>query len=244
LRDLDVTGFGSRCQLGRLVLVAHKSSTDQFNVGGGDPGRQEVVLGVETVEGFEQGGPDGRASPREDRLYGWPLVLDAHPGEQCRQRRDGQLVVLDNGLGLDIGQGQQQQRNQSGAVTPGSAVEQDASSRCAGQRTDDGGASLGLLRQKWAVVERCAVEPLAVEVLPELDVFDVVEGNLDAVDAARGDRASRRGLELCAAAELCGAITCEWVGSRRRCAGPRWFGRRLRGPRASPSRARTEGLPP
>jgi hypothetical protein len=147
--------------------------------------------------------------PRLARIAfdGFSLVLKAHTGKQFRQRRGGHLVVLDDGFGLDIGQGKQEQGNQPGAVTPGTAVEQDASRSCAGQRADDCGASLGLAFQKGAVVERCAVELLAVEALPKLDVVDVVKGNLNAVDAARDDRGGRRHLKLGCAAEPGGALT-------------------------------------
>jgi hypothetical protein len=106
------------------------------------------------------------------------------------------VVVRRDGVRFDVDQAQQEERDQSGAVTTGTAVERHSAGSGVGERGDDGGAALGLPFQEDRIVERAAVELVAVDPLPELGVGDVVEGHLDPIDARWCAAARRGGLEL------------------------------------------------
>lgn len=62
-------------------------------------------------------------------------------------------------------------------------MEQDTTRVAAGYRLDDGSAAVGLLFEEDRVVQRAAVELFTVDVLPELDIVDVVERDFEPIDA-------------------------------------------------------------
>ena len=151
---------------------------DRGQIGRADSCRQQVGFRVEAVEGREDGVARGGAPFGQGCFDDGCLVLLAHRREQILEGLRGQLVVRGDGVGLDVGQGQQEQGNQAGPVPARAAVENDPAGDGPGNRGDGGGATFRLAVQERPEVQRRAVEPFTVEELPEPGVSDVIEGDL------------------------------------------------------------------
>jgi hypothetical protein len=187
---------------------SQESAANAVEVDTADTGIEEILLDVEAVEGGQNGSFGRGASIREDGLDDRSLVLSSHRGEQGLQGRGGYVVVRSDGAVFDVGQRQQQERDQPGAVSASATVEQDTAGAGLGDRFDDGSAAVGFPFEEDPVVERAAVELLTVEVLPELDVVDVIEGHLNAIDAERCGRPCGGSRELRRTRQRCWGLFC------------------------------------
>ncbi len=115
-----------------------------IDVGTGDSRGGQVVGHVEAADKAGDRFTDGRSS-RFQVLTDVPVVrLQAQSGVQRRQLAEGELVIRDDRLRRNVGEAQQQQAYQSGAVAPGPAVEDDAAVRDPGDRGEYRGDALGL----------------------------------------------------------------------------------------------------